>query len=213
VTGFWQDRGDGHFWVGELTLGPDAIERLTTARSLTLTQVRIPSDFYASLPGLIEVEIDGGSATDVVRVRQATQLKRLAILRATALADIDWLAELRALESLALFSLPKIEVMPSLAELTRLRFIQLGQMIRLYDLAGVAQAPALEELRFTQRLGVTAESMKPFVGHPTLARFGWSWDEGVPAARARAVLDALPLPRPDWEAGDVGAHVTFRDAD
>ena len=213
MTGFWQDRGDGHFWLGELTLGSEAIGRLATARWLTLTQVKVPSDFYARLPRLTEVEIDGGSAADVVRVRQAPQLKRLAILRAPRLSDLDWLTELRALESLALFSLPKIEVMPSLSGLTRLRFVQLGQMIRLRDLAGVAQAPALEELRFTQRLGVTAESMKPFLGHPTLARFGWWWDEGVPAARGRAVLDALPLPRPDWQAGDSGAHVTFPDTD
>jgi hypothetical protein len=129
------------------------------------------------------------------------------------LTRLDWLTDLPLFESLSLFSVPKIEAMPSLAGLTKLRYVQLGQMVRLRELSGVAQAPALEELRFTQRMGVTAESMKPFVGHPTLARFGWSWDEGVPAYRAQAVLDALPLPRPHWQAGDIGAHVTLRDAD
>lgn len=204
MTGFWTDRGDGHLWLGELTLGPEAIDRLAPVRWLTLTQVKVPTGLYASLPDLIELEIDGGSAVDVVRAREATQLKRLAVLRVPTLTDLEWLTELRALESLALFSLPKIEVMPSLAQLTRLRFVQVGQMIRLRDLAGVAEVPALEELRFTQRLGVTAESVKPFIGHPTLARFGWSWDEGVPAARGREVLDALPLPRPDWARATSG---------
>jgi hypothetical protein len=213
VTSFWQDRGDGHFWLWETTLGPEAIERLATARCLTLTQVKIPRDFYAGLPRLTEVEIDGGSATDVVAVRRARRLKRLAILRAPTLTTLDWLTDLPFLESLSLFSVPKIESIPSLAGLPRLRFVQLGNMVRLRDLSGVAQAPVLEELRLTQRLAVTAESMKPFVGHPTLARFGWWWDEGVPASRAKAALDALPLPRPDWQAGDIGANMTSTDTD
>lgn len=212
MTGSWQDRGDGHFWLSDLKLGPDASTRLDGARSLTLTKVKVPRDFYCRLPGLVELEVDGGSAKDVPLIRDATGVKRLALLRLRA-TDLGWLAELPSLESLSLFSLPRIEAMPSLARLPKLRFVQVGQMIRLHDIAGIAEAPALEELRFVKQLAVTAESMKPLVGHPTLARFGWWWDEGVSAPQARAVLEVLPLPRPDWDESDLGAHVTFGDAD
>lgn len=212
MTGSWQDRGDGHVWLSDMKLGPDASTRLGGARWLTLTNVGVPRDFYSRLSGLVELEIDGGSAKDVPLIREATEIKRLALLRLRA-TDLGWITELSGLESLSLYSLPRIEAMPSLAGLPKLRFVQVGQMIRLHDVAGIAQAPALEELRFVKQLAVTAESMKPLVGHPTLARFGWWWDEGVSAAQGRAVLDALPLPRPDWDGGDIGAHVSFGDAD
>ena len=212
MTTSWQDRGDGHFWLSDTKLGPEATERLEGARWLTLTNVKVPRDFYGRLPRLVELEVDGGAARDVPSIREATGLKRLAILRVRA-TDLGWLADLSDLESLSLYSLPRIEAMPSLARLPYLRFVQVGQMIRLHDIAGVAHAPALEELRFVKQLAVTAASMKPLVGHPTLARFGWWWDEGVSASQGSAVLDALPLPRPNWGESDIGAHVTFSDAD
>ena len=197
-TGKWRELENDHLWLDHLVLGDDDVPRLAGARWLTLWNVKVPQDFYQRLPNVRELEIDGGTWRDLVPIRKATQLTRLVINQVRQVTDLSWIADLSNLESLALFGVPQIESMPSLAGMGKLRFVQVGQMRRLRDLTGVAEAPALEELRFTQRLGVTAESMKPFVGHPTLARFGWAWDEGVSAAQARSVLDALPLPRPDW---------------
>lgn len=211
-TPSFQDRSGGTFWIGPATLDEAATARLRDARSLRLDNVKVPADFYLRLPGLVELEVQGSSARDLVPLQHATHVRRLAVLYVRGVSDVGWLSGLVGLESLSLYSLAQVEALPSLAALSKLRFLQLGQMVRLRDLAGAALAPALEELRFTKRLGVTAESMKPFVGHPTLARFGWWWDEGVPAAQGRAVLDALPLPRPDWDAPDIG-QVSFGDAD
>jgi hypothetical protein len=198
--GQWQDRGNGHFWLDHVSIDEEGVRQLQSASWMTLWNVDVPDDFYTRLPNLRELEIDGGSARHLAPVRSATQVTRLVINQVRSVVDLGWLASLDGLESLALFGLPKVTAMPSLRRLRNLRFVQVGQMVRLHDVSGIADAPALEELRFTQRLAVTPESMVPFLGHPTLARFGWSWDEGVPAARGRAVLDALSLPRPDWNS-------------
>jgi len=211
-TPSFQDRGGAEFWIGHSTLDEETAARLKDARSLRLDNVKVPADFYQRLPRLAAVEVQGGSAKDLVPLQHATHVRRLAIMYVRGVSDVSWLSQLVGLESLSLYSLAQVEALPSVAALSKLRFLQLGQMVRLHDLAGAALAPALEELRFTKRLGVSAESMRPFVDHPTLARFGWWWDEGVPMAKGRAVLKALPLPRPDWDAPDIG-RVTFTDAD
>lgn len=207
-----RDRGAGEYWIDHATLDEPAVARLLDARSLRLDNVKLPPDFYTRLPRLAELEVSGGSSQDLTPLRDATHVRRLAILYVRGVKDVSWLSDLVGLESLSLYSLAQVETLPSFARLSKLRFLQVGQMVRLHDLDGAALAPALEELRFTKRLGVTAESMQPFAGHPTLARFGWWWDEGVPAAQGKAVLDALPLPRPDWESADFG-QVIRSDAD
>jgi hypothetical protein len=198
AAGRWRELDNGHHWLDHLALDDADIERLQPARRLTLWNVKVPPNFYRRLPNLEELIVEGGSARDLVPVREATQVRRLVINQIRGVRDLDWLGGLPRLESLALFGLAQVTALPSFAELRRLRFVQVGQMVRLHDLSGIALAPAIEELRFTQRLGVTPASMKPFVGHPTLARFGWWWSEGVPASQGNPVLEALPLARPDF---------------
>jgi hypothetical protein len=72
--------------------------------------------------------------------------------------------------------------------------VQLGSMRSLSDLAPVADAPALEDLRFVRKMGIDAASMKPLIGHPTLKVFDWFWED-VPASKALPVLEVLGLPK------------------
>jgi len=203
TAGVWRDAGNGHLWLDHMTLHEDALPRLLPARRLTMWNVKVPAGLYGQLPNLEELVVEGGSGRDLLAVSRATELKRLVLNQIRGVTDLSWLPGLRRLQSLALYGLPRVTSLPSLAGLTQLRFVQVGQMVRLHDLTGVAAAPGSRELRFTQRLGVDADSMRPFAGHPTLERFGWSWEEGVPASQAQAVLGALPLPRPDWDAPDL----------
>lgn len=202
--GTFQDRGGGRFWLDHATLDDEAVTRLNDARSLTMWNVKVPADFYHRVPVLEALDIRGGSAPDLEPVRDATQLRSLAVNQVRRVTDLTWLTGLQELESLSLYGLSRIEVLPSFAASRRLRSVELGQMRRLHDIRGIAQAPALEELRFVRKLAVTAAGMEAFVGHRSLKRFGW-FSEDVPLSQARAVLDALPLPRPTWSAADGGS--------
>jgi hypothetical protein len=103
--------------------------------------------------------------------------------------------ELLELETLSLYGLPQLARLPSLKPLAKLRTLQLGNMRGITDLSPIAQAPALEDLRFVRKMGIDAAAMRPLLKHPTLKFFDWFWED-VPQSQALPVIDALGLPKP-----------------
>lgn len=192
----WQDRGDGKFWINHLTLGDHEVDLLGKARDLTLWNVKVPGDFFERLPALRLLDLRGGSAKHLDPVAGAHGLVDLTVNQVRGITNVDAIVELHELETLSLYGLPHLDRLPSFAPLTRLRTVQLGQMRSFTDLSPVAEAPALEDLRFVRKLGIDAASMKPLVGHPTLKVFDWFWED-VPASQALPVLAVLGLPKPD----------------
>jgi hypothetical protein len=170
---------------------------------MALWNVRVPDDFYARLPNLRLLDLRGGSAPNLEPITLAPLLQGLVVNQVRGLRDLTAIKRLRELEILSLYGIPGVTRLPSLADLHRLRRVELGQMRDLSDLSALAEAPALEELYLLRKLDITAESVKPLQGHPTLRAFDWAWED-VPEWRALPVLDALPLPDPplmrpeDW---------------
>jgi hypothetical protein len=191
----FQDRGDGVFWIDHLTLADAEIDALANARNLTLWNVKVPGDFFERLPGLRSLDLRGGSGKNIDPVAGAHGLVNLTVNQVRGITSVDAIVELRDLESLSLYGLAHLERLPSLAPLTKLRMVQLGQMRSFRDLSPVAEAPALEDLRFVRKLGIDADSMKPLLGHPTLKVFDWFWED-VAASQALPVLAVLGLPKP-----------------
>lgn len=191
----WQDRGHGEFWLDHMTLGEQDVARLAPARDLTMWNVKVPEGFYRRLPALEILDLRGGSGTNIDAVAEASGLKHLTVNQVRGIRDVDAVAQLPNLESLVLYGLPQLERLPSFARLHRLRMLQLGSMRSFRDLRPVAEAPALEELRFVRKIGVDAEAMKVFLGHPTLQYFDW-FREDVPDSKALPVLAVLGLPKP-----------------
>jgi hypothetical protein len=194
-TPSFQNRGDGEFWIDHWTLTDPEVAGLKSARHLTLWNVKVPKDFYQRVPALRSLDLRGGSAPNIDSVADAKQLVHLTVNQVRGVTDVDAIVGLKELETLVLYGLPQLERLPSLAPLKRLRMLQLGSMRRFRDLAPVAEAPALEDLRFVRKMGVDAGSMTPLIGHPTLKVFDWFWED-VPASKALPVLDVLGLPKP-----------------
>ena len=191
----WQDRGNGGFWLDHVRLGEQDVERLASARHLTMWNVKIPHGFYGRLPVLESLDLRGGSGTNLDEVAKAGRLKHLTVNQVRGMNDVDAIVHLVNLESLVLYGLPRLERLPSLAPLRVLRTLELGSMRIFRDLAPVADAPALEELRFVRKIGVDADSMKVLLGHPNLKYFDWFWED-VPDSKALPVLAVLGLPKP-----------------
>jgi hypothetical protein len=170
---------------------------------MTLWNVRVPTDFYAQLPNLRLLDLRGGSASNLEPIALASGLQGLVVNQVRGLRELGAITRLRHLVILSLYGIPGVTRLPSLADLHRLRRVELGQMRDLRDLSTLAEAPALEELYLLRRLDISADSMDPLKGHPTLRAFDWAWED-VAASRALPVLDALALPTPplmrpeDW---------------
>lgn len=193
--GRWEYQRDRHVWIDHQTVRSSEVGLLVGARTMTLWNVRVPEDFYAQLPNLRLLDLRGGSAEDLEPITLTPLLQGLVINQVRGLRDLSAITHLVNLEILSLYGIPGVTRLPSLAGLHRLRRVELGQMRDLNDLSTLAEAPALEELFFSRKLDITADSMTPLQGHPTLRAFDWFWED-VAVSRALPVLEALPLPNP-----------------
>jgi hypothetical protein len=157
--------------------------------------VKVPEGFFGRLQQLETLDLRGGSGSNIDAVAEAKGLRHLKVNQVRGLTNVDAVVRMTKLESLDLYGLPQLDRLPSLGPLLKLRRLQLGSMRALSDLRPVADAPALEELRFVRKMGVDADSMKVLVGHPALKYFDWFWED-VPASKALPVIAALGLPKP-----------------
>jgi hypothetical protein len=101
-------------------------------------------------------------------LRDLPKLKDLRIIRVTELAAVDVLRDLVGLERVELSWLRNVERLPNLSRLASLQSITLDTMKGLREIAGVAAAPALQRVAVTACPGLTAESFRCLLGHPTL---------------------------------------------
>lgn len=192
--GSWQDRGDNRFWIDHLTLTGEDAAVLSSARELTLWNVRLPPAFFARLNRLEILDLRGGSGKSLEAIGDARSLRVLVVNQIRGLANVDAISGLHRLEFLSLYGLRHIRHLPPLGSLPLLKRVELGQMRDLQDVSALLGATALEELLFVKRLGINADAIAPLRHHPSLKMFDWVWED-VPASQARPVLEALPLPK------------------
>src|SRR3546814_14090915 len=76
----------------------------------------------------------------------ASRLRYLAVNQVRGLADLSLVSEIRQLQLLSLYGLAKVAVLPSLATLSDLKRVELGQMKGISSIGPVLEAPALREL-------------------------------------------------------------------
>ena len=172
------------------TLSDSDAERMAGVERLTLWNVKLPPGFLARLPRLWWLDVRGGSGTDASYAEGCTGLRYLSINQVRGTADLGAVAELETLEYLSLYGLPRVERLPSLRSLPRLRRVELGSMKGLRSIAGLAEAPALEELLFSRRVALTDADAELLANHPTLRAFHW-FTEDVPLRVAQPVIDRM----------------------
>lgn len=162
-------------WLDGHRRNVEIIASMPTLRTLSLRSITLPDlRLLAPLKGLERFWLGLGGTTRLIGLDLLERLKHLEIWLVRRLSDLRVVGSIRSLESLHLQALGRVTSLPSFAALATLRTVHLETMRGLKDLSPIAAAPALTELRLVDMRQLTADSMRPFLGHPTLraARVG-----------------------------------------
>ena len=125
----------------------EAIETLTDLIDLSFLGFTFTSlDVLRPLKNLHRLWIGFGSVPDIAPIGELPQIKALEMVRVRKLADLSPLSSARTLQYLALSGIKKIERMPDCSRLRSLRRVYLDTMNGVTDLAGLTEAPNLEDL-------------------------------------------------------------------
>lgn len=179
----------------------EAIAELDGIEDLQLRSVTLRSlEPLLPMTRLRSLYIGLGGSSELSLLPRLAALEELELWRIRGLRDVGILGSLPGLRSLRLQSMSAITELPSLAKAVALRSITLDTMKGVTDLAPVAEAPALEELLLVAMNQLEAESLKPFIGHPTLRRGAWGFGS---TRKNAAAYELLPV------SGPQHAHPTW----
>ena len=174
----------------------ESIERLEHIEELSLRSVTLPNlEPLLPMRRLRSLWMGLGATSDLGLLPELAPMDQLELWRIRGLGDVSVLGELPSVRILRLQSMSAVTSLPSLGRMTRLRVLALDAMKGIADLTPVAAAPALEELLLVDMPQLGPESLRPFVGHPTLRRGIWGFGS---AKRNAAAYELLPLGDPPY---------------
>lgn len=185
--------------VDHVALTDADLEWLSPAHSVTAWAVRVQGSLWSKLPMLERLDIRGGSGTSADQVAGCASLRWLQINQVRGLSDLKAISGLNQLEFLSLYGLPQVRELPSLAPLTRLRFVWVGSMKGLQGLGGVLDAPNLEQLTLARRVALDSFDADRIADHQSIRAFTW-FAEDVPDKVWVPVVERIAKPPTtvDW---------------
>ena len=172
----------------------EVISTLTMLEELTLRSLTLPDlSILVPLRRLRSLDIKLGGTRDLRLLPDLGPLAYLELWMIRGLEDISPVGELTSLQYLFLQDLPRIDRLPDLSRMIRLRRIDIEGLKSLTDLSPLLTAPSLEELFLVNSAHLSPEHLECLVGHPTLKAAGL----GLGSKRKNdAAEKLLPLPRP-----------------
>jgi len=183
-----------YLWLDGPRKDIDAIASLADLETLELRGFTLASiDALAALPRLHTLALWGGGTVNLEGLERAPLLRSFTLSRNRAIEDLSVLTRLTGLESLFLDMLTNVRVLPPFSAMRGLRRVRLDTMKGVADLAPLATAPALDDLRLIGMQHLTAASLKPFVGHRTLARVLFGLGSGAEREAAHAMFPGLAI--------------------
>jgi hypothetical protein len=189
-----RDLGNGGVFIDHATLVEDDLTWLANFSRLTLWNVSVPPDFLRQLPLLWWIDWRGGNAGQgVTQIETCTLLRYVSLNQIRALTSLNFLENLHSLEMLNLYGLSKVDSLPSMKALMKLRRIHIGQMKSLLSIGPVLEAPQLEELQLLNWVGVSASDVEAMQNHLNLRAFEW-FGANIPDKMWVPVRDAVGLP-------------------
>jgi len=145
------------------------VEGLHGLSSLGLSGITLPDlTVVEPLAHLRDFQLFLGGTRNILGLRLLPQLENLFMMRITKLSDLSVLRELESLKTLRLDWMRNVTSLPSFASLSRLESVELDTMKGLTDLSPIAAAPALRRLNVGAMPQLDADSVRCFVGHPSL---------------------------------------------
>ncbi len=149
----------------------EVLGHLVNLESLALCSVTLPDlSILRPLVRLLSFVLALGGTRNVTLLPEIGRLRYLEIWLVRGLSDLSAIAEIRTLQYLFLQALKRVTVLPSLGRLHLLRRVHIETMKGLNDLQPIADAPNLEDLLVIDMRHLTADALRPFVGHPQLKR-------------------------------------------
>lgn len=149
-------------------------------RRLTVWAVKHPPGFFAKLPSLQWLDVQGGSGESTSFVEGCQDLRYLNLNQILGLTDLSAIEGLVRLEYLSIYGQPRVETLPDLSGHVRLVRLELGSLKGLQNGIGPAlRAPALAELMLIRAVAVAEGDAALVRDHPTLRTFDW-FSEDVP---------------------------------
>ena len=183
-------RSENEVWLDHVTLKASDTEWLSPVRRLTLWAVKVPGDFFSSLPHLEWLDIRGGSGLSIDNVRGCQALTYLQVNQVRGLRDLSALGSLTTLRLLSLYGLPQVRGLPSLGALTELTRLQIGSMKGISGLGPVLDAPCLKDLLLIKAVALAQEDADAIAAHPTLRAFTWH-GEDIPVKTWAPVVERV----------------------
>jgi hypothetical protein len=102
-----------------------------------------------SLPKLRDLELALGRMKDLSALKELDRLQKLTLWWVSLLSNVDSLSNLKGLQHLSFEKQSHVASLPSFKDLAQLESVRLIDMKLLTDISGLADAPALKELRHT----------------------------------------------------------------
>jgi len=181
---------------------PEVISGLTGLETLAIGTIDL--ELLLPLTGLRRFTSGLGSIHHWERLPEVGRLERLELYRLRRITEVAPVAELPALRHLSLASISAIKSIPSLGRCLELRRVDLDSMKGITDLQGIADAPKLRYLLLVAMPQLRPESLRPFMGHPSLkaGQFGLASLRRNAEAREVIGLPSLTDAYP-WQSDDL----------
>jgi hypothetical protein len=149
----------------------EVLSELKLLEDVTLSSISTPNLEY--LNGLLQMwslDIMLGGIKDFSAIKGMKNIKYLELLQVRGLNDINFISQITGLQNLMLRSLPRINTLPSLLELSKLRRVTLCNLKGVRDFSALQWAPALEEFILIEGQPQQPEDFLPVFRNPALRR-------------------------------------------
>lgn len=185
----------GGVFIDHATIVEDDFEWLAEVERLTLWNVKVAADFLPRLNRLWWVDWRGGSkGQQIEQLKTCSGLRYVSLNQIRGVNDLQFLGELASVEMVRIYGMSAVQRLPSLAGLTSLRRLEIGQMKLLESIRPALEAPKVEELLLLRTVKVTPEDVTAIKSHAALRSFDW-FAEDVPDRVWIPVREAITLPR------------------
>jgi hypothetical protein len=178
-----------------------SIARLLLLESIGFSGMKSPDlSFLASLPKLRRLEMLLGGSDDLSALAGAKGLAHLELCWIRRLTDLSFISRMKSLRYLHLEKLKQVRSLPSFRDLAGLRALSMDMMKGLTDVLPIAEAPALEWIRYTDAGNLQPSDFVNVVAMPSLRGIGvWFGSDrknlafqALAGSRGRSGADLIP---------------------
>lgn len=167
----------------------EVVQELQRLRRVYIQGIPLSNlDFLASLPRLEKLDLGFGGAENLQWLADLSALQELRLLRVKGLSDLSALSALSSLRQLKLVDQPLIETLPPLDNLPGLKRVVCDNVgLKKWD--WVLTAPALDELVFLEMQTLTPEDFRQLIGKRRPNRLTVSMKKASANKEVQALLE------------------------